>query len=208
MMLESDNTNDLVVLVHGIAGKRMVMYPLAYGLSRRGYRTSAWCYRSLWDSVPNHGATFNKYLCGLSKERRIHIVAHSMGCIVTRAALNMQRIENIGRVVFIAPPNRGSPVAKLAARMGQVIRPSKDLSNEDSSYVCRLSDQHDFEIGIIAARYDVVVPVSSTYLQSAREHVVLNGTHNSVLLSASVRAMTAHFLTHGTFSDKPDKVRH
>lgn len=193
---------DLVVLVHGFSASRLVMWPLAQRLRRNGFRVRHWSYLSLFEKIDTHGSRLRKFLQSeLSGERRIHIVAHSMGCIVVRAALSASAIANLGRIVMLAPPNRGSPVADFVSRfLGWLIVPTKELASRSSSYVNRLGNLGNVEIGIIAARYDLLIPAANTTLSDASQHEVVTGTHNSILFSPNVGAKVVAFLRSGEFS--------
>ncbi len=107
-----------------------------------------------------------------------------MGSIVTRAALERARLQNLGRVVLLAPPNAGSPVARLASIfVGWLSTPTRELSDDALSYVNQLRSSHTAEVGIIAARYDFLVPLKNTHLVHESMHVTLRATHNSLLFS-------------------------
>lgn len=192
---------DLIVLVHGFGAHGVFMWPLASRLRSFGFRTRYWDYRSLFAPIETHADRFFDFLATeLSPERRFHIVAHSMGAIVTRAALNRSHPPNLGRLVLLAPPNGGSPTARLASKVcGGIFTPMRELSDRPSSYVNHLHTESGLEIGIIAARFDILVPNKNTHLPSERRHQTLKATHNSVLLSRTVCENTARFLRTGEF---------
>jgi alpha-beta hydrolase superfamily lysophospholipase len=177
------------------------MWPLAGRLKSSGFRVCFWNYVSLFDSIDNHAARFSEYLTTtLTNESRFHIVAHSQGAIVTRAALNRSYLPNLGRMVFLAPPNGGSPVARAASSiLGGLFKPTRELSSSPSSYVNQLKTENKLEIGIIAAKLDFLVPVANTHLPSQRQHETIFATHNSLLLSRKASEMTAMFLQNGNW---------
>ena len=192
----------LVVLVHGFCANRFVMWPLAHLLRRKGFRVRQWSYNSFFEPVATHAKRLSDFLGAIQKnERCFHVVAHSMGAIVTRSALHQCEQQNLGRLVFLAPPNGGSPIARIASKwFGRVLPPLDDLSDARTSYVNQLACGTDLEIGIIAARFDVLVPAQNTHLPEEKGHVVLNATHNSLLFSRAVGGLTANFLNTGSFS--------
>ncbi len=196
------NKKDLIVLVHGFGARRLVMWPFACLLRARGLRVRFWSYGSLFNPIEKHAIRFYDYLHSVTAtERRFHIVAHSMGCIVTQSALNLGGFPNLGRIVLLAPPNAGSPVARIASKViGRFIIPTRELSDLETSYVNQFERKFTADIGIIAARFDVLVPISSTHLLNEKAHVVINATHNSLLLSPKASKLTARFLTHGSFN--------
>ncbi len=109
--------DELIVAVHGFAGKRLWMHVLCSRLRSRGCRVSNWGYASLCGSIAKHAQRFHEYLVvSLSDERRVHIVAHSMGAIIVRAALSMGPVANLGRVVLLAPPNTRRPQCRSNRR--------------------------------------------------------------------------------------------
>ena len=195
------DVDDLVILVHGFSASRLVMWPLAYRLRQDGFRVRQWSYLSLFGAIDSHAARFRRFLqSDLANEQRIHIVAHSMGCIVVRAALQGTTMCKLGRVVMLAPPNQGSPVADFVSRfLGWLVVPTRELASRPNSYVHRLDKSLNVEVGIIAAKYDLLIPVKNTELSDQAKHVVVAGTHNSILFSSDVGSKVSAFLQFGDF---------
>jgi pimeloyl-ACP methyl ester carboxylesterase len=210
MVERNDSRNELVVLVHGFGAKRAVMWPLASRLRANGFRVLNWNYLSLFATIETHANRFCDFLATqLSLEPRFHIVAHSMGSIVTRAALNRSSLPNLGRLVLLAPPNAGSPAARLASFLiGRVVTPTRELSDQESSYVNQLKQQTEFDVGILAARYDILVPTRNTHLCGERMHEILCATHNSLLFSRAVSTKIASFLRTGDFKMPDNNAIH
>jgi hypothetical protein len=196
---------EFVLVIHGFGGKRLLMYPLCMRLRSRNFRVRTWSYSSLFGSLEQHATKLYEHLAvSLSHESRLHIVAHSMGSIVVRSALSMGTIPNLGRVVFLAPPNSGSPLARVAATfLGRICKPLADVSDGEQSYVKTLPALCEVDVAVVAARFDALVPTANTHLQGERDHMVLNATHNSLLLSGKVASLAALFLRTGTFSKIP-----
>lgn len=190
-----------VVLVHGVASHRSVLWPIAYRLWCDGFRAETWTYITFFRSIESHADRFAAYLSTkLAKESKVHIVAHSMGSIVVRAALNRIDPSRVGRIVLLAPPNAGSPVARIISKLsGQWIAPARELSDQPGSYVNRIESTNDFEIGVLAAKYDFLVPLANTHFATETCHQTLFATHNSLLVSRKAAQLMIHFLRNGVF---------
>lgn len=200
-----------VILLHGFAANSLAMMPLRSMLSRRGLEPSIWRYPSLRVSVAENADRLRAHLDDLDADAiPYHIVAHSMGAIVTRAAhadgnarSGNARSGNarwLQRIVFLAPPHSGLPAARLASPIAQrFLPPMLDLSDAPTSYVNTLPTTINHDVGAIAARWDVLVPRRSTHLDCQREHRTLHASHNSLLVSRRVATLVANFLHRGSF---------
>ena len=202
-MPNSNPSGALVLLTHGIASTRWFMWPLACRLQRAGFQTHMHGYPSLWWSNRSHGrrlATVVRKLAPLYQ--RIHLVVHSMGSIVTRCALEEEKLpENLGRVVMIAPPNRGSRVAtQLSISLGWLSPTLVELRDSPDSFVNQLGPwPKGIELGIIAASRDRKVKLAQTHLPGQTDHCVASGWHTDVLWTKETAQLTTRFLQHGTF---------
>ncbi len=196
--LEPSRAN-LVVLVHGLGSKRLWMRYLEYGFRQQGYRVAPWSYSSWTRSVDDHGRVLAQYLIDEhSHEPCIDIVAHSMGSIVVRAAMQLDTIKNLGRMVFLAPPNRGSPVARWVSRLtAGRLQTVADISSDPKSFVNQLPDWGNAEVAVIASRFDFLVPVARTCIGNTTPHAIVPHSHNSILFSRSVVHRAAGFLRTG-----------
>ena len=192
---------ETVVVIHGFGGKRLWMAPLSYRLSRR-YDVKNWSYFSYGGSIENHAARFAKFIESVGCNQKVNIVAHSMGSIVTRAALQLtSTLTSVNRLVMLAPPNSGSHVAKFVSPLlGPVCQTIEQISSHENSYVNQLPNENTCETGVIASKYDVLVPVKNTMMDNLADHQTVAGTHNSLLFSSKVAAMVTRFLQTGKFA--------
>jgi len=176
-----ESPNETVVVIHGFGGKRLWMAPLSYRLSRR-YNVVNWSYFSYGGSIEDHAARFAEFIESMDAKQRLNIVAHSMGSIVTRAALqkiSASTLASVGRVVMLAPPNAGSNVAKFVSPvLGPICLPIKQISSRKDSYVNQLPNQNTCETGVIASKYDMLVPIKNTMMNDLADHRTVFGTHN------------------------------
>lgn len=213
----SDDSRELVVLTHGIASSRFFLAPLARRLRRAGFCTRLYGYPSLWWS----NRSFGKKLAAMLRRvgpryDRVHLVVHSMGGIVTRCALEEEMPANLGRIVQIAPPNRGSHAATRAARYNGsplwnalVVAPHRwlapsliELCDTPDSFVNQLGPvPKGVEVGVLAASQDRVLHPEQTHLEGQRDHRTVNGWHTGVLWTRETAEMTKRFLRTGSFAD-------
>lgn len=108
-----------VYLVHGYAGIGTEMKEVQRAINKQGYQSEIYVYRSMSRDVDSVGAElFRK----IQEERydTISFVTHSMGALVVRALYehlqSAPAFPFIHRIVMIAPPNNGSPVADFFAQ--------------------------------------------------------------------------------------------
>lgn len=196
---------ETVVLIHGWFSHRWLMLPLASKLRQAGFQTRIWGYPSLRKDIAAHASEFADYLDALHREQgveRPHIVAHSMGSIITRCVLTNYPLTSVGRVVMLCPPNRGSHMARRASRviLG-ACKPLAQISDEDQSFVNQLSTGPlRTEVGIVVALGDRVVSPEATTLPGAADCVEVPGMHNMVLFRRLSANHTIQFLRSGRFS--------
>ncbi len=192
-----------VVLVHGLLRTTRSLGSLARALERAGFGTVRFGYPSVRGSIDEHGRAFAAELKRLAAEpgcRRLHIVGHSLGNLVARAALAIERPRGLGRVVMLVPPNRGSLVARwLAPFLGPLVPVLRELRDRDDSRARTLTPLPGIACGVIAARLDHLVPEPSTHFDGERDHVRLLATHTSVLGSRKVHEYVVAFLRDGRF---------
>jgi pimeloyl-ACP methyl ester carboxylesterase len=183
-----------------------MMWLLAQRPTWRGYRVVNWGYRSTQRGLEGHGEDLYRELAALDgdeKVRDIHLVTHSMGGIVARTALaqGQGEITKLKRMVMLCPPNRGSQWATVFGPfLKPVCRTLDQLATRPDSYVNCLPVPEGLEVGIIAAAYDPLVALNSTFLGSERDHLVWpNVMHSGVLFRHGVAEQIAHFLNRGEF---------
>lgn len=194
---------ECVVLTHGFMASRWMLAPLAGRLRRHGWQTRRWGYESWRTSVAVHADDFAALLREIDRNSAIttlHLVTHSMGCIIGRAALDRYRPEKMSRFVMLAPPNRGSFVATATARVfGRVLRPVAELTTLDTSLVNTTPQPTGIDIGVIAAERDALVSLDATRLDVPHDHITLPCLHSSLLFRRDAAEMVARFLETGSF---------
>jgi len=196
----------VVVLLHGLGVNSWLMSLLAHRLHLHGYRTMNWGYWSLWQSlenlIPEFQRRFRDLQRNLPPNTPVQIVAHSMGSIITRAALMDIEFPALKRVVMLSPPNRGSHVATWVGPYLRWLTPLIDeLADRDGSYVNRIQQSMPphVQVGVIAAEWDYVLHEMTTHLDGEKDHIILPSRHSGLVLRRRVADQIIHFLDYGEF---------
>jgi pimeloyl-ACP methyl ester carboxylesterase len=154
-------------------------------------------------SILEHAEAFSHELARLDADLavgKIHLVTHSMGGIIARAALERFRPQKLGRFVMLAPPNRGSFVATATVGMlGGLFKPVAELTTAPDSLVNSLGMPTGVDVGVIAASRDALVSQDSTRPDVPHDHITIPCLHSSLLFRRDAADLVAAFLATGEF---------
>ena len=216
----SAQTKECVILLHGLARTEDSMEKLASSLKEIGYETINQGYPSTEYKIEKLAKdAISKALSNCPNHSKVHFVTHSMGGILVRQYLKSHQIANLGRVVMMGPPNKGSQVVD---NLGE--NPVFDFINGPAGTQLgtgRLSVPNqlgpaDFEVGIIAGTQSInlilslmlpnpddgKVSVENTKLEGMSDHISLPVTHPFMMNDREVISQVIHFLKHGSFFRK------
>jgi pimeloyl-ACP methyl ester carboxylesterase len=222
----ADSKKHVVVLLHGLAGTRNYMEPMAQFLREHGYDVVSIGYASTKATIQDLSRSLENVVRNLQGIEQVSIVAHSMGCILVRNML--YRIQhcrdpspinvNFCRMVMISPPNQG---AYLADTIGQlklvqaVFGPSVEQFSPSKGWPALEAELTVpwFEFGIIAGGTgtqrgylgcipgddDGLLAIDSHYLEGAADFIQVGGLHQLMPRYQAVQDSTLHFLQYGHF---------
>jgi alpha-beta hydrolase superfamily lysophospholipase len=195
------DTRELVVLAHGMARTPASMWWLARTLRADGYRVLNWGYSSYTRAVPELGTRLARdAAAALGAAPRVHFVGHSLGTVLIRWVLANEPPPRAGRVVLLAPPNRGAARADAAAPyLSWLLPPLADLRSGPDAATVTLRAPAEVEVGIIAGATDRTVAVAETRLDGARGHVLVPSGHTFIMLRRDVHRLVLAFLRSGSF---------
>ena len=198
---------ECVSLVHGFFAHPLMMTVLGHRLDSRGYLTRPWGYWNMRLAILEHAEAFSRERARLDADRAvgtIHLVTHSMGGIIARAALERFRPRKLGRFVMLAPPNRGSFMATATVGvLGGLFKPVAELTTAPDSLVNSLGMPTGVDVGVIAASRDALVAPESTRPDVPHAHVTIACLHSSLLFRRDAADLVAAFLATGEFPE-PD----
>jgi hypothetical protein len=212
---------ECVVLIHGMARTLHSMDAMQEYLTDAGYYTVSLGYPSTQKTIEDIAADHFQLAVEQCQEfhpSAIHFVTHSLGGIILRTVLKEKKPENMGRVVMLSPPNKGSVAADrlkdwwfykwLNGPAGQ------QLTTDEDSSPNRLGPV-DYPVGIITGdryfffdfwlssmipgRDDGKVSVANARLDGMDDFLVVHETHPFIMDAEYVHDETLHFLQHGKF---------
>lgn len=182
------------------------MAPLEIAMRRAGYRVLNVGYSSQRPSVAEIGQQLADAI-DTELERapapRVHVVGHSLGTVATRWMLTHDPPAVPGRIVMLAPPNRGAHSAdRLARWVGWALPPIRDLQTTGGLAVS-LSVPDGTEVAVIAGDRDGKVWVQETCLEGAA-HVVVPSRHTFIMMRPRVIGLVRTFLASGELPGDSD----
>jgi len=216
--------NETVVLLHGLARSSKSMNKMENALRKEGYRVINVDYPSTTASIETlTSEIFHTLNPQITDAASVHFVSHSMGGIILREYLEEHPIPNLGRVVMLAPPSRGSEVTD---KLGNTFLykwingpAGNQLGTGTNSHPLRLKDP-DFELGIIAGDRSInpllsmlipgpddgKVSLARVKPPAYSDYLQLHTTHATMMWNKHVIQQTKYFLEHGIFIKKGDAV--
>ncbi len=208
---------ETVVVLHGLGRTNYSMQPLADRLAEANFQVHNLRY-------PSMNSTPEELVENLDGQLRaccpnaapLHFVTHSLGGILVRAYLAERRPDSLGRVVMLAPPNRGSELVDLlgdTSLFRWIMGPTAvELGTRKDSFPNRLPPP-DFELGVIAGtgsvnplgsrlvpgNNDGTVSVESTQLPGMKDFAQVSESHTFIMRSPEVAKLVIGFLRNGQF---------
>ena len=207
---------EAVVLLHGLGRGKSIMTPLKERLEAEGYAVRVGDYRSIGRTpeeiikdVADQITAFR-----LDTFRTVHFAGHSLGGLIIRAYLDSIRMKNLGRVVLIGSPSKGTPFVDhfRDTWMMKVVGPAARSLGTDAKSFPRTLHAPYYPVGIIAGKYrtfnneefipgedDGIVPVESTKVEGMTDFIVVEVSHSSLPKSEEVAEQVKEFFRMGKF---------
>lgn len=225
--LAKDSLGECVILLHGLGRTYHAMESMQETLAANGYDTVNLGYPSTKQTVKTIA---DEYLpraleqCREFSPSAIHFVTHSLGGIVLRMGIQEERPAELGRVVMLSPPNKGSVAADILKDWWfykWLNGPAGQQLTTDGEALPNLLGPVDYPVGIIAGDHyfffdfwlssripganDGKVSVENARLDGMKDFLVVHETHPFIMDAPYVQEETLYFLKNGKFrrSKKP-----
>ena len=213
------SSNEVVVLLHGLARSKTSMEEMSEKLSAKGFSVCNVGYPSREFTVETLTAehvlpAIEQCLAGKAQPR-VNFVTHSMGGILVRQLRASKARLNFGRVVMLGPPNAGSEVVdKLGdwSLFQWLNGPAAQELGTGAPLLQKLGAT-DLEVGIIAGSStinpilssmipgddDGKVSIEHAKLPGMKDFLVLPVSHPFLMTDDVVIEQTLNFLSEGRF---------
>ena len=226
---QSDTANDplldsshCVILLHGLSRSSRSMEKMEQALIRAGYSTANIDYPSRTMKIQDLtmlAGTEGINQCRDKGASTIHFVTHSMGGILARYYLAKNNLPELGHLVQLAPPNKGSLFVDiyrseqwyiwLTGPAGQQLGTGKVgipglLGAVNYSTGVIAGNEHspidNWMAEIIPGDDDGKVSVEHTKVDGMTDFIVLPYNHISIMKEDVVISETLHYLSQGRFN--------
>lgn len=214
---------ECVILVHGLGRTSRSMLPIKKFLEVNGYSVISCSYptrsgdireianKHLGEAI-REGQSFH---VNGDKPNRLHFVTHSLGGILVRQYLQENPLKSLGKIVMLAPPNKGSELADFLGKysMFRWILGETILQLGTNALPANLKPIQG-TIGVIAGKSPVKslfsfvfpgesdgkVSLSSTRLEEMADFLEVRSGHTFIMRKRQVLEEILQFLQHGCFS--------
>ncbi len=215
---------DCVIFIHGMARTSYSMSGIRRFFKKNSFHTVNIGYRFNYAPIEELSQTLIPEAleeCSKKQFKKVHFVTHSLGGIILRHYLEKIEVpQKLGRVVMLAPPNKGSALIDKLGNYDFIELwngpAGAQLSSHADSLPNQLGGAFDYQLGIIAGDevsfldrilksimgntpHDGKVTVESTKLEGMTDHLVLGLNHTNIMKSKEVYKQSLNFIQHGFF---------
>ena len=212
---------ECVLLIHGLARSTAHMGSMRNALDQQGFMAIAIDYPStrypierLADAILPSGIS----ACRALGASRIHLVTHSMGGIVARQYLKHNDVQDMGRLVMLAPPNQGSELIDFyrdipgfekflgpaATQLGTDRKSSLPLQlgpvNVDTGIITGSVSSNSLMSLTLPGKDDGKVTTASTRVTGMCAQIILPTSHRMIMKDKRSIHEVIQYLTDGEFS--------
>lgn len=208
-----------VYLIHGYGGLGIELSKIQKGIEKKGFDSEIYSYPSL---VKDVDSVANTLFYKIQKENydTVSFVTHSLGALVVRSIYehldSLTAFPFIHRIVMIAPPNNGSPVADFFAQFSfvkYIIGPNINNITTNPLTGAGKYPIPTCEVGLIAGSFggkrgynvfvkgdnDGVLLPEQTKMGIEKDVVFVKSGHIELLFNKKVKEYVISFLIHGKF---------
>jgi pimeloyl-ACP methyl ester carboxylesterase len=215
--VSSSGEQEVIYLLHGLGRSKFAMWVLASRLEDAGFFVNNIGYSSINQSPEEILLDVSEQINeSMPKNNQtVHFVGHSLGGLMIRAYLNRTQVNNLGRVVLIGTPNKGTPVVDKYQDTWWInmFGPmTLALSTDKENFPNSIADPY-YPVGIIAGisedtnnediipgQDDGLVPLESTKMNGMTDFIIIESSHWMLRYDRDVASQTIEFLRHGRFN--------
>jgi len=210
---------ECVILLHGLARTENSLLKLERHLKKHGFHVVNIGYPSREKNIQmlSIEAISQAIIeCSKGTPTKIHFVTHSMGGILVRHYLEVNKLHNLGRVVMLSPPNQGSEaVDKLKdfSLYKWINGPAGQQLGTDKESLPNKIGPPNYEVGIITGdktinpilsllipgKDDGKVSVERAILMGMKDFLVVHKAHPFIMNDKNVINQVLYFIENGVF---------
>jgi hypothetical protein len=215
---------EVVYLLHGLGRSKFAMSMLASRLEDTGFLVNNIGYSTINKSpeeiLLDVSQQINESLP--DNDQTVHFVGHSLGGLMIRAYLENTKVKNLGRVVLIGTPNRGTTLVDNYQDtwwMKMLGPTALSLSTHKESFPNSIADPY-YPVGVIAGitedknnedilpgQDDGLVPLESTKVNGMTDFIIIESSHWMMRYNRDVASQTIEFLKLGRFRKETKQSR-
>ncbi len=210
-------SSECVILLHGMVRTPSSMDKMAHALTDQGFAVANVGYPSRKLPVQKLAPiAIERGLSECPPDSAIHFVTHSLGGILVRYYLKDKNIPRLGRVVMLAPPNKGSEVVdnlKNVPGYRLLNGPAGLQLGTDENSIPATLGPVEYEVGIIAGTSSInlilsqflpdpddgKVSVENTKVSGMRDFIAVPHSHPFIMQAPAVIEQAISFIRTGKF---------
>lgn len=211
--------SDCIILLHGMGRSAFSMNKMEKELEKANYivwnKSYASTKKSIKELAEGHIPLGLNY-CQDQQADTIHFVTHSLGGILIRSYLQKNTINQLGKIVMLSPPNKGSEVTDLLKdwKLYQwATGPAGQSLGTEATSIPNSLTPVKAPIGIITGKrssdpwFSPVIPgdddgkvsVESAKLEEMTDFLVVDAGHTLIMRNSFVIKQIQYFLSQGRF---------